>query len=84
MSCILPESEPGIFPSVLEFEPIFQGYVISVPAVFPACVLLLLSFISVFFFPKCVYYYNTSKEERGWLGAVGVTGFSVTVRLGLF
>lgn len=46
MSCIPPENKPGIFPSLLEFEPIFQGYVISVLAVFPACVLLLLSFIS--------------------------------------
>jgi len=58
MSCVPPDSEPGVFPSVLESEPIFQGDVISVPAVFPTCVLLLLSFISVLFFfsPKCVYY----------------------------
>lgn len=79
MCCIPLESERGIFPSLLEFEPIFQGYVLSVPA----CVLLLLSLQSVLLFPKCVYYSNTSKEERGWLGAVGVTGCSGTVRLGL-
>lgn len=68
MSCIPPESEPGIFPSLLEFEPIFQGYVISVPAVFPACVLLLLSFISVFFSPNVCITITQAKEKGAGLG----------------
>lgn len=65
MSCIPLESKPGIFPSVLELEPIFQGYVISVPAVFPACVLLLLSFISVFFLSPNVCIIITQAKKKG-------------------
>lgn len=85
MFCIPLESKLGVFPPVLDSEPIFQGYVFSVPAVFPACVLLLLSLTSVFFFfPTCVFYYNTREKERGWLGAVGVTVCSVAVKLSSF
>lgn len=56
MSCIPPEGKLGVFSPLLDSEPIFQGSVVSVPAVFPACVLLLLSFISGFFPQMCVLF----------------------------
>lgn len=85
MSCTPPKREPGILLSLLEFEPFVKGYVISVPALFPACVLYCCHLFFCFcFFPNVCIFIKQATEETGWLGAVKATGFSVNVRLGLF
>lgn len=67
VSCIPPESKLGLSSPLLDSEPMFQGDVVSVPAVFPACVLLLLSLISGFFCPNVCFIITQAKGRgAGW------------------
>lgn len=52
----------------------FQGCVVSVPAVFPACVLLLLSFISGFFSPNVCFIITQVKRRGAGSGLLELLG----------